>query len=58
MNFASKNTLQLDTEQKFKCLQTCFKVCSRPNMRAGKQKERSFWSNLSNNKLVKGKFEK
>ena len=56
MNFASKNTLQLDTEQKFKCLQTCFKVCSRPNMRTGEQKERSFWSNLGNNKLVKGKF--
>ena len=56
MNFASKNTLQLDTEQKFKCLEARFKVCSRPNMRTGEQKERSFWSNLGNNKLVKGKF--
>jgi len=25
-------------------------------MRTGEQKERSFWSNLGNNKLVKGKF--
>ena len=56
MNFASKNTLQLDTQQKFKCFKARLKVCGRPNMCAGKQKERSFWSNLSNNKLVKGKF--
>ena len=56
MNFASKNPLQLDTEQKFKCLEARFKVCSRPNMRTGEQKERSFWSNIGNNKLVKGKF--
>lgn len=56
MNIASKNPLQLDTQQKFKCFETRLKVCGRPNMRAGEQKERSFWSNFSNNKLVKGKF--
>ena len=56
MDFASKNPLQLDTQQKFKCFEACFKVCGCPNMRACEQKERSFWSNIGNNKLIKGKF--
>ena len=56
MNIASKNPLQLDAQQKFKCFKTRFKVRGCPNMRAGEQKERSFWSNLGNNKLVKSKF--